>query len=239
MSMRVLIVPEDVRKDQYLLKPLFDRLFRSLRRSTARVEVCQDPRLGGVGEALKTERLAEIVEQYRGMTDLFILCVDRDGDVNRRQRLDWIEGKFDHGKGFLAENAWEELETWTLAGLTLPDEWRWDEVRAAVDVKERYFDELARRRGLSDAPGAGASGWARKPRTGLTQSDGSALKTSTIWPGGSGRFSMAWSHEPAPRRAPSTSCRGTSSWNGFGAAPSSDRFPRPASRSRMSSPTSA
>ena len=155
MSLRVLIVPEDVRKDQYLLKPLFDRLFRSLRRSTARVEVCQDPRLGGVGEALKTERLAEIVEQYRGMTDLFILCVDRDGDVNRRQRLDWIEGKFDHGKGFLAENAWEELETWTLAGLTLPDEWRWDEVRAAVDVKERYFDELARRRGLSNAPGGG------------------------------------------------------------------------------------
>ena len=155
MSLRVLIVPEDVRKDQYLLKPLFDRLFRSLGKPAARVEVCQDPRLGGVGEALKAERLAEIVEQYSGMTDLFILCVDRDGDENRRQRLDWIEGKFDHGKGFLAENAWEELETWTLAGLTLPDDWRWNDVRAALDVKERYFDELARRRGLSDAPGGG------------------------------------------------------------------------------------
>lgn len=155
MSMRVLIVPEDVRKDQYLLKPLFVRLFRSLGKSAARVEVCQDPRLGGVVEALKTERLAEIVAQYRGMIDVFVLCVDRDGDVNRRQRLDRIEREFDHGKGFLAENAWEELETWTLAGLTLPDEWRWDEVRAAVDVKERYFDELARRRGLSNAPGGG------------------------------------------------------------------------------------
>ena len=36
MSMRVLIVPEDFRKDQYLLKPLFARLFRSLRRQIRR-----------------------------------------------------------------------------------------------------------------------------------------------------------------------------------------------------------
>ena len=28
-------------------------------------------------------------------------------------------------------------------------------VSAAVDVKERYFDVLAKRRGLSDAPGSG------------------------------------------------------------------------------------
>ena len=155
MSMRVLIVPEDFRKDQYLLKPLFVRLFRSLDRPMARVTVCQDPRLRGIGEALKTERLAEIVEQYRGMTDVFVLCVDRDGDVNRRQRLDRIEREFDREPVFLAENAWEELETWTLAGLALPDDWRWSDVRAAVDVKERYFDELARRRGLADALGGG------------------------------------------------------------------------------------
>ena len=155
MSLRVLIVPEDFRKDQYLLKPLFDRLFRSLGRPKARIEVCQDPRLGGFVEALKEKRLTEIVEQYGGMTDVFILCVDRDGDVNRRQVLDKLQDAFAGGPTFLAENAWEELETWTLAGLELPDDWRWSDVRAAVDVKERYFDELARRRGLADAPGGG------------------------------------------------------------------------------------
>lgn len=155
MSLRVLIVPEDFRKDQYLLKPLFDRLFRSLGRPKARIEVCQDPRLGGIVEALKQERLAEIVEQYGGMTDVFVLCVDRDGVRGRRQVLDGIEKRFNRELVFLAENAWEELETWTLAGLELPDDWRWSDVRAAVDVKERYFDKLARERGLADAAGGG------------------------------------------------------------------------------------
>ena len=91
--MNVLIIPEDFRNDQYILRPLFQRLFRSLKRP-ATVTVCTDPLLGGVGEALKTERLNEIVEQYDGMTDLFILCVDRDGATSRRQRLNQIEREF-------------------------------------------------------------------------------------------------------------------------------------------------
>ena len=59
---------------------------------------------------------------------------------------------------FFAENAWEELETWVLAGLRLPKKWQWADVRAEISVKERYFDVLARRRGVADAPGGG-----RKP----------------------------------------------------------------------------
>ena len=133
--MNVLIIPEDFRNDQYILRPLFQRLFRSLNR-TATVTVCTDPLLGGVSEALKSERLAEIIEQYDGMTDLFILCVDRDGDTSRRTRLDQIEQEFGIPlRRFLAENAWEELESWVLAGLDLPDGWRWTEVRREVSVK--------------------------------------------------------------------------------------------------------
>lgn len=158
--MNVLIIPEDFRNDQYILKPLFSRLFRSIGKGHPRVCVCCDPLLGGVGEALKSERIAEVVRKHAGMTNVFILCVDRDGDTNRRQRLDGLQQEFGSGQFmlFLAENAWEEHETWVLAGLDLPTEWDWKSVRAEVHVKERYFAPLAARRNLSDAPGGG-----RKP----------------------------------------------------------------------------
>ena len=152
--MRILVIPEDFRKDQYILKPLFSGLFRALGRRNVKIEVCQDPLLGGIGEALKSERLEEVVEQHP-MADIFILCVDRDGEVGRRQRLDHIEEEFRNGQSFFAENAWEEIETWILAGLRLPNEWRWADVRAEVQVKERYFEPLADQRGLSDSPGGG------------------------------------------------------------------------------------
>lgn len=156
--MNVLIIPEDFRNDEYILKPIFRRLFGSIGKPRARVQVCHDPRLGGVGEAMKSERIAEIVNRYEAMTDVFILCVDRDGVEERRRKLDGLERRFGDARVFLAENAWEELETWVLAGLKLPKQWRWADVRAEISVKERYFDVLARRRGVGDAPGGG-----RKP----------------------------------------------------------------------------
>ena len=153
--MRVLLIPEDFRNDQYILKPLFERLFAAIGRSRARIRVCQDPLLGGVGEALKSERVREVVDQHGGMTDIFILCVDRDGDQGRRARLDAIEAEFGDSGLFLAENAWEELETWILAGLDLPIDWAWAVVRGEIHVKEQYFDVLARERGVADGPGGG------------------------------------------------------------------------------------
>ena len=151
--MNVLIIPEDFRKDQYILKPLFARLVRA--RPSVHILICRDPLLGGIGEALKSERMSEILEKYRGRVDIFILCVDRDGEVGRRQRLDQLEGEFRYGPLFLAENAWEELETWVLAGLNLPNNWRWADVRAERDVKEMYFDVLARDRNVANQLGGG------------------------------------------------------------------------------------
>lgn len=153
--MKVLIIPEYPRNDQYILKPLLERLFESIGNLSVRVRVCQAPVLGGIGEALKSERLSEIVDRYQGMIDLFILCVDRDGNRGRRQRLDQIENEFRDGRTFLAENAWEEIETWVLAGLDLPDDWNWRDVRAEVHVKERYFDVLAIERDIAGGPGGG------------------------------------------------------------------------------------
>lgn len=153
--MRVLIIPEDFRKDQYILKPIFERLFRSILKGNARIRVCNDPLLGGVSQALNSDRISEIVERYKGMTNIFILCVDRDGKEGRWKRLDQIETEFREAGTFLAVNAWEEIETWALAGLTLPREWQWEDVRTEIQVKEQYFEPFAARRGLSDKPGGG------------------------------------------------------------------------------------
>ena len=151
--MRVLLISEDFRNDQYILKPIFERLFRSLGKPSLRVEVYRDPLLGGVRKALDSDRLRKIVGQFQGMADIFVLCVDRDGKEGRRQRLNEIEAEF--GNAFFAENAWEEIETWVLAGLMLPPEWNWRDVRAEIHVKETYFEPLAAERDLSDRPGGG------------------------------------------------------------------------------------
>ena len=153
--MNVLIIPEDFRKDQYILKPLFSRLFQAIGRPRVHVEICRVPLLGGVEEALKSERIAEVVRKHGGMTDIFVLCIDRDGYTNRRQRLDRLEAEFGAERTFFAENAWEELETWVLAGLTLPSDWPWADVRAEVSVKERYFEPLAAERGVAGTLGGG------------------------------------------------------------------------------------
>ena len=153
--MRVLIIPEDFEKDQHILKPIFERLFQSIGKPRARVRVCQNPRLRGIDQALNAERMLEIVERYRGMTDIFILCVDRDGEIGRRQRLDQLESLCSTVIEFLAANAWEEIETWVLAGVNLPTAWRWADVRAEIHVKEVYFEPFADQRGLSGRPDGG------------------------------------------------------------------------------------
>ena len=39
--------------------------------------------------------------------------------------------------------------------MDLPRDWRWDDIRAEVQVKEKYFEPLAEQRGLSHYPGGG------------------------------------------------------------------------------------
>ncbi len=157
--MNVLIIPEDFRKDQYMLKPLAEALLRQLGQNRAKVRVCQDPLLGGITEALKWEQLAEIIERYDWQIDLFLLCVDRDGQAGRRIKLNNLEqnaqAKLRTGRAFLAENAWQELEVWVLAGHDFLADWQWSEIREEIDPKERYFVPLVVSRGLQDTPGEG------------------------------------------------------------------------------------
>ena len=51
--MNVLIIPEDLRNDQYVLKPIISALLQNLGKPRANVQVCRDPLLGGIKQALR------------------------------------------------------------------------------------------------------------------------------------------------------------------------------------------
>ena len=165
--MNVLIIPEDFRKDQYVVKPIIKKMLAELGRPNAKVEVCFDPLLGGIGEALKWSRIREVLSMNRGMVDVFLLVVDRDGVAGRRDAIDKLEGKaaqkLSTDRILIGENAWQEIEVWALAGQAdLPREWNWRAIRAEIHPKETYFEPFARQRGLMDEPGQGRTTMGRE-----------------------------------------------------------------------------
>jgi hypothetical protein len=155
----VLVIPEDFRKDQYLLKPIIEAMLDTIGKRRSKVIVCKDPLLRGVAQALNWTRIKEIVERYQGMVDLFLLCVDRDCVEGRRGALNQIEERakeiLANDKCLLAENAWQEIEVWALAGLDIPHDWPWQGIRAECNPKETYFKPYAAQRRLLDEPGEG------------------------------------------------------------------------------------
>ena len=153
--MNVLVIPEDFRKDQYMLKLIISAMMKKLGNPRAKVKICQDPLLGGVSEALKWERIEEVINQYKGMFNLFLLCVDRDGKEGRKMSLENIEQQavniLPGGKLLLAENAWQEIEVWVLAGHNLPGDWNWQAIRNEINPKETYFLRFAEHKNLLDS----------------------------------------------------------------------------------------
>lgn len=156
MSLRVLVIPEDPTLDQYILKPVVARLFDDLERR-ARVEVLQNPRLRGVEQALAHDTLADIVATYP-MVDLFLLIVDRDGDVGRHDRVAHIEARFAH---LFACVAIEEIEVWMLALHRQRLGVDWQVVHSEPHVKERFARPFLADHAPALGPGAGRK-WAMR-----------------------------------------------------------------------------
>lgn len=170
--MNVLIIPEDFRKDQYILKPVIEKMFVEIGKPRARVLMCLDPLLGGIDQATDWQRIQDILEMYP-MVDIFLLLVDRDNVVSRRMVLNGLEAK---GEAFLAEdrfllaeNAWQEIEVWALAGQNLPKEWKWGVIRGESHPKETYFEPWAKKRGLLDEPGQGRTTMGREAAASYTR----------------------------------------------------------------------
>jgi hypothetical protein len=136
--LKVLVIPEDPVLDQYVLKPIVERMFEDLGRRVA-VRVLTSPRLQGIAQALDRDVLARIVSQY-AMHDLFLLMVDRDAVESRAALAATREAE--HPGRLFACLAVEEVEVWMLAlhreRLGAP----WKEVRADRDPKERFASPL-------------------------------------------------------------------------------------------------
>jgi hypothetical protein len=158
MSFNVLVIPEDFTKDEHILKPLVDRIMQDCGRK-AQVQVCRNPNFQGVQAALNIDALREVVALYP-MVNLFVLIVDRDGRAGRKQRIDQIENTLSSdlqppARRFLAEVAWQEVEVFILAGLSLPVDWRWSDIRADANVKDTFFKQLVALRQTSRYPHEG------------------------------------------------------------------------------------
>ena len=137
---------------------------KSMGKGRAAVDVLTDPLLGGVAQATNFNTLlTEVLIPNIGMYQLFVLVVDRDGNQARRGALRALETKLQSALNecsttahlFVSECAYQEIEVWTLAGLDLPSDWSWREVRADRDPNERFFSEYARIRSVSRKPGGG------------------------------------------------------------------------------------
>lgn len=161
--MNVLVIPEDFRKDQFVLKPVVEAILGAAGKPRATVRACMDPLLGGVEQAMNWNRLDEIIERYAGMVQVLLLVVDRDGIDTRRAALNQLEFKASQKIGagrFYAENAWQEVEVWAMAGLDLPNGWSWAQIRSHPHPKEAYFQPLAEQRGVQEEPGEGRKAFA-------------------------------------------------------------------------------
>jgi hypothetical protein len=157
--MRVRIIPEDYPNDHLILRLIFGAMFAYLAKPRARIDV-HCPEIKSLEAVKKLDHIRQIITDFPE-TQIFLLCVDRDGDPHRRKALDDLEVRVQRtlprSRLFLAEHAWQEVEVWGLAGIDwrLKPRWSWEGIRSERDSKEHYFEPIAKARGLFDLPGQG------------------------------------------------------------------------------------
>lgn len=155
--MKVLVIPEDPRLDQYILKPVVARIFADLGKSP-RIEILSNPRLRGVEQALDAAILTDIVATFP-MIDLFLVLVDRDGHERRLAVANAREAE--HPDRLFVCLAIEEVEVWMLAVHHRTLEFSWQEIRAEIHPKERFANPFLAERAPKLDPGAGRA-WAMR-----------------------------------------------------------------------------
>jgi hypothetical protein len=148
---KVLVIPEDPTHDQYILRPILERIFRDLSRPV-HVDILRDPHLRGVDQALSQEEVAAIVAD-NPMIDLFLIMVDRD--CNRQRNCERAAARENEHSCLLTCLAIEEVEIWMLALHHDQLEASWKDVRGDCDPKEGHADPFLRAKGWTTKIGQG------------------------------------------------------------------------------------
>ncbi len=157
---RVIVIPEGVQYDHLILRPIFSAMFRHLGKRNAKIDI-HSPEVRGFDAVRRIDYILTTIADFP-TADLFILCVDRDGDPHRREALNDLESKISKvlpaPRLFLAEHAWQEVEVWALAGI----DWRLKPeagpgTRSVMSGtrRRRFSEPIARERNLFNLPGQG------------------------------------------------------------------------------------
>lgn len=159
MSYNVMIILEDYVKDQYIAKPLVERIMADMGKPRTKVLVCKDPRFTGISDCMNLDNLLHKVVLVYDQIHLFLLMVDRDKEETRHLRLQRLEENIKPNlkqhQRFLGIQAFQEVEVWALAGHRLPSNWNWRDIRDERDSKERYFVPFSKEKGYLDYPAQG------------------------------------------------------------------------------------
>ena len=84
--MNVVIISEDAKYDKFILVPLIDRLFASIRKNRVNIIVDDNPFGRGVSQALTRPNLRRAIARFDYLQNVvYILVVDRDGQDGDRK----------------------------------------------------------------------------------------------------------------------------------------------------------
>lgn len=155
MTFRVAVISEDHTRDEYIFRPVVERLLSDIGLA-ARVEPAK-ARIQGWQNALAAATWSKI-QKTHFKTNLFLFLIDRDCDPHRQRKLDVAmerARKSLPNRIVLGSLAIEELEVWALAPHHDALGKDWSLVRKECDVKRVYFEPFVARQGWSAEPGRG------------------------------------------------------------------------------------
>lgn len=160
----VIVIPEDC-SDMDMLKPIISAMITNLGSPRAKIQVYKPSVFKGISQVLQLKNINKIVDRYETEADLILLCVDRDADPDTEAKLanleEKINKKLDNNQNlkiFLAENAYQEIEVWLLAGLKEfldTTNFAWQAIRDERDPKDKYFIPFSKEKGYFDYPNDG------------------------------------------------------------------------------------